>query len=84
MNLVPGFMAYQSAIERGNEIVTNYGKDKDYISFIDAGKELLKEDGKPNSCYFLTDGLHMSLYGYTVWGQFVKNFVISKEKELYN
>lgn len=83
MNLVPGFMTYKLAIERGNEIVTNYGKDKDYISFIDAGKELLKEDGKPNSCYFLTDGLHMSLYGYTVWGQFVKNFVIEKEKELY-
>ena len=83
MNLIPGYMRFKDEIETGNRIAKEFGDDKDYLSFIDAGSSLLKQDGNPNSCYFLTDGLHMSLYGYTVWGQVVKNFVIEKEKELY-
>ncbi len=84
MNLVPGYMQYKAQIEEGNRIAIEYGVGKDYISYIDAGKLLLKENGEPNVAYFLSDGLHMSLCGYVIWGNEIKRVVIEKEKEIYN
>lgn len=79
MNLVPGYMKYKDAIGEGNSIVTDYAKDNTWLTLIDAGSNLLKENGMPNSAYFLTDGLHMSLCGYTIWGREVRDAVIRHE-----
>ena len=84
MNLVPDYMKHKDSIHEANNMVLEYSKDKEYMRTIDAGTLLLKENGIPNRAYFLTDGLHMSLYGYIVWGQIVKNAVIEFEKEKYN
>ena len=84
MNLVPGYMQYKAQIEEGNRIAIAYGQDKDYMNYIDAGTLLLKENGEPNVSYFLTDGLHMSLCGYVIWGGEMKRVIIEREKEIYN
>ena len=84
MNLVPGYMQYKAQIEEGNRIAIAYGQDKDYMNYIDAGTLLLKENGEPNVSYFLTDGLHMSLCGYVIWGGEIKRVIIEREKEIYN
>lgn len=81
MNLIPGYMKYKDTIEQGNSIVTDFAKDKDWMTIIDAGKYLLKDSGMPNSAYFLTDGLHMSLCGYTIWGKEVRDAVIKRENK---
>lgn len=81
MNLIPGYMKYKDAIEQGNSIVTEFAKGKDWLTMIDAGKSLLKDSGNPNSAYFLSDGLHMSLCGYTIWGKVVRDAVIEKESK---
>lgn len=83
MNLIPNFMSYKSVIEKGNELALKYGENKDYMNFINPGTLLLKKNGDPNHAYFLSDGLHMSIYGYVIWGAEVKRVVIEKEKELY-
>lgn len=83
MNLIPNYMTYKEHIEEANKMALEYGNDKEYMKFIDAGSLLMKENNIPNKAYFLSDGLHMSLFGYTIWGQKVKNSVIEFEKEKY-
>ena len=83
MNLVPDFMSYESYIVEANNMVLGYASNHTFLKTIDAGTALLKKTGKPNRAYFLSDGLHMSLYGYIIWGQIVRNAVIEFEKEKY-
>lgn len=76
INRLPGFANKQRDFDAANNAAIEYGKAHNYLSCIDAGKGLLKEDGTPNAAYFLTDGLHMSKYGYVIWGQAVKEAII--------
>ncbi|MFA5443192.1 MAG: InlB B-repeat-containing protein [Bacilli bacterium] len=75
MNKLPGFMQYTEEIITGNNIVINYanqGSNSEWLIPIDAGTILLKPNGNPNVAYFLSDGLHMSRYGYVLWGGVIK------------
>ena len=83
INKVPGYTTYYGDIDIANGTVMSYASAKDYMTLIDAGRGLIKQSGKTNSAYFLTDGLHMSLCGYVIWGKAVKDAFIAKEKELY-
>ena len=83
INKVPGYTSYYGDIDVANEMVFVYSANKSYMTLIDAGAGLIKASGKTNSAYFLTDGLHMSLCGYVIWGGAVKQAFIEKEKELY-
>ena len=76
INRLPGFANKQSDFDAANNAAIAYAEAHDYLTCIDAGKGLLKEDGTPNSAYFLTDGLHMSQFGYTIWGAAVKQAII--------
>ena len=84
INKVPGYTTYYDDIDIANGTVLSYAGAKDYMTLIDAGRGLIKQSGKTNSAYFLTDGLHMSLCGYVIWGKAVKDAFIEKEKELYS
>jgi len=83
INYVPGYMSYKDEITTSNNIVKEYSKNKNYICLIDAGSLLMKSNGNPNWGYFKTDGLHMSLAGYVVWGGEVKRAMIEFEKKYY-
>ena len=83
INYVPGYTKYYSDIAVANEMVLGYAENKDYMCLIDAGEGLIKKSGKTNKAYFLSDGLHMSLCGYELWGAAVKEAFIAHEKELY-
>ena len=52
--------------------MNEYAKDIDWLTNIDAGQALMKEDGKPDKAYFRLDCIHMSEYGYILWGEKVK------------
>lgn len=77
INKLPGFANKQAQFDIANEAAKKYAKANDYLICIDAGKDLVKENGLPSAAYFLTDGLHMSKYGYTIWGKAVKDAVIN-------
>lgn len=77
INKLPGYESYQEEFDACNSIVENYCSNKDWVSCIDAGAPLLKPNGKPNAAYFRTDGLHMSLYGYVLWGNEIRKELIS-------
>lgn len=83
INHVPGYLKYVEQIDIANDIVNTYSEDKDYMVLIDAGSLLLKANGEPSWSYFKTDGLHMSQYGYVIWGQEVKRVVMDHEREIY-
>ena len=55
----------------------NYQKSNSWLTLINPGTALLKENGEPNAAYFRTDGLHLSYYGYVVWGNIIKQSIVN-------
>ena len=76
MNLIPGYTAYFDVINAVNANVQEYQKSNTWLTLINPGLDLLKENGQPNAAYFRTDGLHLSYYGYVVWGGVIKESIL--------
>lgn len=76
MNFIPGYPEYYNVIEYVNSHVLEFASNNPWLTVIDAGEGLYKQNGQPNSAYFLTDGLHMSKAGYVIWGGIIKNSII--------
>ncbi len=76
INKLPGFLKHQEKFDIANGYALNYGETHSYLTCIDAGKDLLKESGNPHAGYFRPDGLHMSKYGYVIWGAAVKQAIL--------
>ena len=77
INKLPMYGHYQDQFDIANAMARNYEAQHEYLTCIDAGKDLLKENGLPNAGYFLTDGLHMSKVGYVIWGKAIKDAIIN-------
>ena len=77
INKLPGYADKQTDFDTANGMAQLYQNSHKYLTCIDAGKDLLKEDGSPNASYFLTDGLHMSKFGYVIWGEAVRQAIIN-------
>ena len=77
MNLIPGYKTYYDVINSVNNQVINYQKSNTWLTLINPGLALLKANGEPNAAYFRTDGLHLSYYGYVVWGAIIKESIIA-------
>ena len=81
VNELPGFRNRQEQFDIANQICLNYETaHKEYITCLNAGVGLLKPNGEPNQAYFLTDGIHMSLAGYAIWGKFIRDKLIADFK----
>ncbi len=76
MNLIPGYKAYFDVINAVNANVVEYQKSNAWLTLINPGTALLKENGEPNAAYFRTDGLHLSHYGYVVWGGIIRESIV--------
>ena len=77
MNLIPGYKGYFDVINSVNAQVVAYQQNNPWLTLINPGTALLKENGEPNAAYFRTDGLHLSYYGYVVWGGIIKESIIA-------
>ena len=77
MNLIPNYKSYFDVIKSVNASVVEYAKGKEsWLTLINPGDALLKANGEPNAAYFRTDGLHLSFYGYVVWGGIIKESIL--------
>lgn len=76
INKLPGYMQHQEKFDVANNGAIAYSQSHSYLTCIDAGAGLLKENGNPHAAYFRTDGLHMSRYGYVIWGGAIKEAII--------
>ena len=76
MNLIPGYKDYFETILAVNAEVEKYQKNNPWLTLINPGEALLKANGEPNAAYFRTDGLHLSYYGYVVWGNIIKESIV--------
>lgn len=76
MNLIPGYPSYYGVINSVNANVVAYQQSHPWLTLINPGEALLKANGQPNAAYFRTDGLHLSNYGYVVWGKIIKDSII--------
>ena len=76
INKLPGYPTRQAEFDAVNQYAIDYAASHSYVTTLNAGEGLLKENGQPNQAYFLLDGLHMSLCGYAIWGKFIKDKLI--------
>jgi len=76
MNLIPGYASYWNIINTVNAKVVEYQANNTWLTLINPGTALLKANGEPNAAYFRTDGLHLSYYGYVVWGGIIKESIL--------
>ena len=76
INKLPSYGYKQSDFDTANNMAREYEQSHDYLTCIDAGVGLLKENGEPHWGYFMSDGLHMSKYGYVIWGAAVKKAIM--------
>ena len=76
MNLIPGYKGYFDTINAVNAKVVEYQANNKWLTLINPGTALLKENGEPNAAYFRTDGLHLSHYGYVVWGGIIRESIV--------
>ncbi len=83
INSLPGYGKFQTEFDNCNKLVSDFAEANEWAHVIDAGAGLMKESGKPNVAYFRNDGLHMSTYGYVIWGRAVKDYIFETEKEIY-
>lgn len=75
-NRLPGyFLPYSEDIDTVNEGVKALAEELSYVTIIDAGKVLLKANGVANAAYFRLDCLHLSAYGYILWGKEIFNAI---------
>ena len=82
INELPGFRNRQAQFDIANNICLEYEEaHSEYITCLNAGQGLLKPNGEPNQAFFLTDGIHMSLAGYAIWGKFIKDRIIADMKK---
>jgi uncharacterized repeat protein (TIGR02543 family) len=77
MNLIPNYKDYFPVINDVNARVVAYQQSHQWLTLINPGTALLKENGQPNAAYFRTDGLHLSHYGYVVWGGIIKESILN-------
>ena len=76
INKLPWYPQCQNDFDLANQAAMDYAASHDYVTCIDAGKDFIKESGLPHHAYFRTDGLHMSQYGYVLWGGEIKKSII--------
>ena len=77
MNLIPGYTNKFSTINFVNDKAKAYQQDNPWLTLIEPGEKLLKGNGEPNAAYFRTDGLHLSYYGYVIWGGVIRESIVS-------
>ena len=77
MNQLSGYPNCKDTIAAVNANAIEYQKThSSWLTLINPGLALLKENGEPNAAFFRTDGLHLSYYGYTVWGEIIKDSIV--------
>ncbi len=64
-----------TAMRKANMLVRDYAMKTDYVGFVDVDGAMLGWDGKPNSAFFVQDGLHMTPEGYEIWAAVLKPFL---------
>ena len=76
INKLPNYANKQAEFDIANQMALDYASTHDFVTCVDAGVGLLKPNGLPHWGYFLSDGLHMSKYGYVLWGGVVKQAIM--------
>ena len=71
----PSRWAMWDKINRVNEDLRAYAKEKPKVFYIDITKVMLDKDGKPNPGLFQLDRLHMNRKGQEMWIPIVKQAI---------
>lgn len=78
MNSLPDYNSgYNSTIQAVNAKVMEYQASNDWLTLINPGSALMKANGEPDASFFRSDCVHLSEYGYIVWGNIIKESILN-------
>ena len=75
INKLPNYLNKQPDFDLANNAAKAFASTHDWVTCVDAGESLIKPNGEPSAAYFRVDGLHMSDYGYVLWGNAIKKAI---------
>lgn len=59
-------------MRKTNMLIKDFSKSDNRLFYVDGATPFLASDGKPDDKYFLSDKLHLSDEGYTVWAKLLE------------
>ena len=77
MNCLPDYNSgYNTTILGVNDKVRTYAESNGWLTLIDPGSKLMKPTGDADAAYFRSDCVHLSEYGYIIWGNMIKESIL--------
>jgi lysophospholipase L1-like esterase len=68
----PARWALAEKVRAANQMIENYCKPAEGLTYIDVFNPMLGGDGKPRAELFLEDKLHLNARGYALWTEIIK------------
>jgi lysophospholipase L1-like esterase len=84
------FISIKSSIARwnlwdkmssANELIEAFCEVDERLTYVDLGKTILGEDGKPRSVLLMQDGLHLNEDGYARWNEALHPYLADAKKK---
>ena len=71
----------RSIEERANELIAEFCRQNELLTYIDVASGMLDERGKPNLEIFIEDMVHMNSSGYRIWSAKIKPILLIHEMQ---
>ena len=85
MNFLPDYNSnYNSTIDAVNKKAIEYQASHDWLTLINPGEALKKENGEADASFFRSDCVHLSEYGYIIWGGIIKEAIVTGLEAMSN
>lgn len=68
-------------MNRANGLIEAYCSENESLSYVDLGKTILGEDGKPRADLLMQDGLHLNNDGYAKWNDALRPYLADAKKK---
>ena len=85
MNFLPDYNSgYNTTIDAVNKKAIEYQASHDWLTLINPGEALKKPTGEADASFFRSDCVHLSEYGYIIWGGIIKEAIVTGLEAMSN
>ncbi|GMV91872.1 MAG: hypothetical protein KJ060_09510 [Candidatus Hydrogenedentes bacterium] len=68
-------------MNKANGLIEAYCAEHENLTYVDLGKTILGEDGKPRADLLMQDGLHLNKDGYAKWNEALRPYLADAKKK---
>lgn len=69
-------------MNKANGLIEAYCSENENLIYVDLGKTILGEDGKPRADLLMQDGLHLNKDGYAKWNEALRPYLADTKKQV--